>query len=87
MRSQVGAQIAGLAGHASFGRDRVAGSVAGPGRQGAGDQPLVVAALAVVPAVGVRGVEQVHATVERRMHPIPTTGTVFMASDPPAGIV
>jgi len=58
----------------ALGRDHDAGAVPVPGGQGAGDQPLVVPRLALVPAVGVGGVEEVDPGVEggvqRRHRPL-----------------
>ena len=52
---------------AALGGDDDGGSIARPARQGASDEPFVVTAFVVRPAIRVRGVEEGDAGIERRM--------------------
>ncbi len=49
----------------AFGRDGNARAIAGPCRQRTSDEAFVVTGFGRVPAVGVRGIEEIHARVER----------------------
>lgn len=66
-----GAPVAGpsafWARHSSLGGDLDPRALARPAFEGAADQPLVVTDLAVVPAIGVRSVQEAHTGVERRV--------------------
>ena len=66
-------------GQTAFRRDDDARAISGPGVEGGRDEPLVVAGLRGVPAVGVRRVEERNACIERGVQDRDAVGSIPVA--------